>query len=151
MQLVPLFEGELVFDESTEVGFPTYAEDGDWLAYVQGHGSISGERLQGELRWTNHPRRRADGTWLPDYQGSIATADGAQLLFSMAGYNTGVGDPFTYDQRAALCSLTLAATDERYRWVNDLFAVVEADVRPSADPEHWRLRASECVNEIAGA
>jgi hypothetical protein len=149
MRLVPLFEGELIYDESTEIGFPTYGEDGDWSAYVQGHGSISGVRLEGELRWTNHPRRRADGTWLPNYVGTIATADGAQVLFSMAGYNQGLGDPFTYEQRAALCSLTLAATEERYHWVNALFAVVEADVRPSADPEHWRLAAYECVNQIA--
>jgi len=151
VKLLPLFEGELVYDETTEIGFPTYAEDGDWLAYVQGHGSITGERLQGELRWTNAPRRRADGTWLPSYHGTIVTTDGAQLLFSMAGYNQGIGDPFTYDQRGALCWLTLAATDERYRWVNAVFAIVEADVRPSADPEHWKIKAYECVNEISPA
>jgi len=149
MKLVPLFEGELVFDETTEVGFPTYEEDGDWFAYVQGHGSIEGERLSGELRWTNHPRRRADGTWLPDYQGTITTADGAQLLFSSRGYNVGIGDPFGYDHRSAICSLTLSASDERYQWVNGVFAVFEADVRPSADPEHWRIRAYECVNEVS--
>ena len=36
MKLIPLFEGELRFDETTEVGFPTHGEDGDWLAYVEG-------------------------------------------------------------------------------------------------------------------
>jgi hypothetical protein len=30
-----------------------------------------------------------------------------------------------------------------------VFAVLEADVRPSAEPERWLLRAYECVNEIA--
>ena len=149
MKIVPLFEGELVFDETTEIGFPSHGDDGDWYAYVQGHGSVWGERLQGDLRWTNHPRRRADGTWLPNYQGAITTADGAQLLFSLRGYNRGIGDPYGYDQRTALCSLKLAASAERYRWVNDVFAVVEADVRPSADPEHWRIRAFECVAEIS--
>jgi hypothetical protein len=29
MKLIPLFEGELRFDETTEVGFPTYGEDGE--------------------------------------------------------------------------------------------------------------------------
>jgi len=29
MKLIPLFEGELRFDETTEVGFPTHGEDGD--------------------------------------------------------------------------------------------------------------------------
>ena len=149
MKLLPLFEGELVYDETTEVGFPTYGDDGDWYAYVTGEGSVSGERLSGELRWTNHPRRRADGVWLPRYHGAIATADGADVLFVMAGYNQGVDDPFTYDKRAALCSLTLGASEERYAWVNSVFGVVEADVRPSAEPEHWRIRAYECIQEVA--
>lgn len=149
MRLVPLFEGELRFDESTEVGFPAAGEDGDWSGYVRGDGQVVGERLSGELLWTNHPRRRADGVWLPDFQGVITTGDGVNLLFSLSGYNQGVGDPFGYDRRMATAALVLVAADERYRWVNSLFAVVEADVRPSADPEHWRLRAFECVNEIA--
>lgn len=38
MKIVPLFEGELVFDETTEIAFPICGEDGDWYSYVQGHG-----------------------------------------------------------------------------------------------------------------
>jgi hypothetical protein len=53
-----------------------------------------------------------------------------------------------YEQRATLAALTLSAGDDRYRWVNRTFAVMEADVRPFANPEHWRVRAFECVNEI---
>jgi uncharacterized protein DUF3237 len=149
MKIVPLFEGELVFDETTEIAFPICGEDDDWYSYVQGHGSVWGERLQGGLRWTNHPRRRADGTWLPNYQGTIATTDGAHILFSLRGYNRGRDDPFSDDHRSALCSLKLAAGDERYRWVNNVLAVVEADIRPMANPEHWRIRAYECVGEIS--
>jgi hypothetical protein len=26
--------------------------------------------------------------------------------------------------------------------------VIEADVHPLANPEHWRVKAFECVNEI---
>ncbi|HJQ51602.1 MAG TPA: hypothetical protein VJ838_13900 [Gaiellaceae bacterium] len=148
MKLIPLFEGELRFDETTEVGFPTYGEDGDWLAYVEGDGAVSGQRITGDLRWTNHPRRRADGTWLPAFDGVIRTEDSAEILFSFGGYNQGVTDPFEYEHRGALAALTLASANPAYRWVNPVFAVLEADLRPSADPEHWRLRAYECVNEI---
>jgi len=151
MQTVALFEGELRFDETTEVGFRTYGADGDWVSYVTGDGHVTGERLSGSVRWTNHPRRRADGTWLPDFHGVISTNDGAQILFSFSGYNWGVNDPFEYDRRAAMAALTLAASEERYMWVNRVFAVLEADVRPSADPEHWTVRAFECVNEITTA
>lgn len=148
MRLVPLFEGELRFDETTEVGFASHGEDGDWSGYVRGDGRVGGDRVSGELRWTNHPRRRADGTWLPDVQGVITTDDGAAILFSFVGYNRGVTDPFEYEHRAGLAALTLLSDDERYRWVNDVFAILEADIRPEAAPEHWRIRAFECVNEI---
>jgi hypothetical protein len=150
MKLIPLFEGELRFDETTEVGFPTHGEDGDWTAYVLGDGAVSGERLSGDLRWTNHPRRRADGTWLPSFEGVLTTNDGAEILFAFDGYNQGVTDPFEYEHRAGLGALRLASANPAYQWVNQVFAVIEADVRPSADPEHWRLRAYQCVNEIAG-
>jgi hypothetical protein len=149
MKLALLFEGELVFDETTEVGFPTHQEDGDWLAYVEGDGIALGDRLAGKLRWTNHPRRRADGTWLPCFQGVLRTDDGADILFAFNGYNTGFSDPFEYEHRSALAALSLATSNPTYRWVNQVFGVIEADVRPNADPEHWRLRAYECINEIA--
>jgi hypothetical protein len=138
MKPVPLFAGELEFDETTEVGFPTHDEDGDWLAYVEGDGVAVGDRLAGRLRWTNHPRRRADGTWLPRF-GVLKTNDGAEILFAFNGYNQGVTDAFEYEHRAAVAALTLATSTPAYRWVNHVFAVIEADIR----------RAFECVNEIA--
>jgi hypothetical protein len=149
MKLGLLFEGELLFDETTEVGFPAYGDDGDWLAYVQGGGAVSGERLSGDVRWTNHPRRRADGTWLPAFEGVIKTNDLAEILFAVSGYNQGVADAYEYEHRSALAALTLASASPAYLWVNQVFAVIEADVRPNADPEYWRLRAYECLNEIA--
>jgi hypothetical protein len=124
-------------------------EDGDWFGYVRGDGRVGGDRVSGDLQWTNHPHRRADGTWLPDVQGVITTDDGAAILFSFVGYNRGVTDPFEYERRAGLAALTLLSNDERYRWVNDVFAILEADIRPEAGPERWRIRAFECVNEIA--
>ena len=34
----------------------------------------------------NHPHRRGDGTFLPDFQGVIETDDGAEVLFDYRGY-----------------------------------------------------------------
>ncbi len=114
MRLIPLFDGELEFDEATEVGFATYGDDGDWFGYVAGGGRVTGERLSGGLRWTNHPRRRADGVWLPDFQGVISTDDGVQILFSFRGYNWGLTDAYEYERRAALGGLNMVTPDERY-------------------------------------
>jgi hypothetical protein len=148
VQLVALFEGQLRFDESTEVAFASHAEDGDWFSYVMGDGEVTGERLSGKVTWTNHPRRRADGTWLPDFTGVIVTDDGVEILFFFHGYNQGVAGPEDYDHRTAVAALTLVAGDDRYRWVNDVFAILEADVKPSANPEVWQISAYECVNDV---
>jgi hypothetical protein len=154
MRLNPLFEGELRYDESTEAGVAAFGATGDIASYAQGDGRITGDQLSGNLRWTNHPRRRADGVGLPDFHGVISTDDGADILFSFHGYSCGLKESAKphplqpYDQRAALAALTLAAGDDRYRWVNRIFAVIEADVHPLANPEHWRVKAFECVNEI---
>ena len=158
MKLVPLFEGELIYDESTETGIAAYGESGDIASYAQGGGHVSGTRLTGNLRWTNHPRRRADGVALPYFHGVLSTDDGAEILFSFRGYNWGVVkaakthhplQPF--ERRAGLAALTLAAGDERYRWVNRVFAMLEADIMPYAAPELWRIRAFECVNDLIQA
>ena len=65
VRLVPLFEGELRFDESTEVGFPAHGEDGDWSAYVHGDGSVAGERISGRLTWTVIPAAELMDPGLP--------------------------------------------------------------------------------------
>jgi len=154
MKLQPLFEGELSYDESTEAGVAASGASGDIASYAQGEGRITGDRLRGNLRWTNRSRRRADGVGLPHFEGVISTDDGADILFSFRGYNYGVKEAAKshplqpYEQRATLAALTLSAGDDRYRWVNRTFAVLEADVRPFANPEHWRIRAFECINEI---
>ena len=36
-------------------------------------------RISGQFRGANHPHRRSDGTFLPDFQGVIETDDGAEI------------------------------------------------------------------------
>jgi hypothetical protein len=43
-------------------------------------------RISGLFRGANHPSRRGDGTFLPDFQGVIETDDGAEVLFDYQGY-----------------------------------------------------------------
>src|SRR5215211_4435029 len=43
-------------------------------------------RISGQFRGANHPHRRSDGTFQPDFQGVIETDDGAEVLFDYRGY-----------------------------------------------------------------
>jgi hypothetical protein len=58
----------------------------------------------------NHPRRRGDATFLPDFQGVITT-----------------------DDRQIVAATTHVSADQRYRWLNDSLSVGTGEVRAMPD------------------
>jgi len=76
-------------------------------------------RLQGRFRGASHPRRRCDGTFLPDFQSVIETEDGAAVYFDYQGY----GRAHPVGRRQIVSSATHLSGDERYRWFNDVVCV----------------------------
>ena len=86
-------------------------------------------RIAGRFRGANHPRRRTDLTYLPDFQGVIETDDGATVMFDYRGY----GRAYPEDRRQVVASATHVASDERYRWLNDVVCAIAGEVRPRAD------------------
>jgi Protein of unknown function (DUF3237) len=126
MRLEPLYTATFTTPESWSVGF-----DGDFgseqqdflIAEGRSHG-----RLSARLRGANFPRRRADGTLLPDFRGVLETDDGATILYSWSGYarRNDAG------MRELVGSLTHVTGDERYAWLNDAFCVLTGEVRPRA-------------------
>jgi hypothetical protein len=56
-----------------------------------GDGTVTGERLSGGVQWSNQPRRRGDGTMLPDARGVITTHEGAEVFFDLTGRTVFVG------------------------------------------------------------
>src|SRR5512146_363016 len=62
---------------------PYGGEEG--AGYGEGDGTVTGPRLQGAIRWVNHPHRRSDGSMLPDAHGIIVTHDHAVIRFTLQG------------------------------------------------------------------
>jgi hypothetical protein len=104
-------------------------------------GTVSGEKLRGDLRCINHPRARSDGVFLPDIHGVIRTADGARIICTFQGRSV-----FSDPQGDAMMRVTLAAETEQYRWLNNAFCVYEGVVNPRP-----RGRIYVCVNELVSA
>jgi hypothetical protein len=136
MQLEYICDMELVYREE-----PTYAgkfllirpyggEEGS--GYGEGDGTVSGPKLQGSLRWVNHPHRRSDGSMLPDAHGVIMTDDGAAVLFSLQGRTV-----FEQEQGKQLLSVIFEAEAQAYRWLNTTFCILEGLI----DGERLRMRA----------
>lgn len=60
--------------------FPNPYGDESGPGWGIGEGTVSGERLSGTIKWSNHPSVRSDGVALPDLRALISTADGAKVL-----------------------------------------------------------------------
>ena len=86
-------------------------------------------RISGRFRGANHPNRRGDGTFLPDFQGVIETDDGAEVLFDYRGY----GRAYPVGRRQIVATGTHLSEDERYHWLNDTLSVGVGEVRSQPD------------------
>lgn len=86
-------------------------------------------RISGRFRGANHPDRRGDGTFLPDFQGVIETDEGAELLFDYRGY----GRAYPVGRRQIVATGTHLSEDERYRWLNDSLSVGVGEVCSQPD------------------
>jgi hypothetical protein len=118
---------------------PYGSEEG--TGYGEGDATFTGPKLRGTARWVNHPHRRSDGAMLPDTHGVILTADGAQIMFSFRGRTF-----FEGEIGKQLLTVTFEAEDERYRWLNTSFCVLEGVI----DGERLSMRARiyACVNDL---
>jgi Protein of unknown function (DUF3237) len=128
---------------------------GGWSADLAGQDSAEGRffflaegrcegRISGLFRGANHPHRRGDGTFLPDFQGVIETDDGAEVLFDYRGY----GRAYPVGRRQIVASGTHLSQDERYRWLNDSLSVGVGEVRSQeGEPTELVIEWAELVWE----
>jgi|GEM_PF-534306 len=99
-------------------------------------------RVAGRFRGANHPQRRGDGTYLPDFQGVIATDDGANIFFDWRGY----GRAYPPGRRQIVVVGTHLSDHEKYRWLNDVVSVGVGEVRSRPDgPTELVIDWSEVV------
>jgi Protein of unknown function (DUF3237) len=126
--------------------FPSPYGDESGPGWGIGEGTVSGDRLNGTMRWSNHPARRSDAVALPDFRGVISTADGAKVLVSLTGRTVfeSRGDERVGRQ---LVMALFESDDEQYAWLNNEVGVAEGIF----DPQNNRARIEVylCINELA--
>ncbi len=138
MRLEPLYRAEFAYPEEWDVELA--GEHGtEWQHFFLAEGLCTG-RLAGRLRGANHPRRRTDGTFCPDFQGVIETGDGAAVLFDWRGY----GRSYPAGRRQIVLAATHLCDDARYRWLNDVVCAGTGEVRARRDGS-----GSDLVLEVA--
>ena len=121
MRLEPLYRARFSTPESWSVELGCEGQ-----SFLIAEGRCQG-RVTGRYRGANYPRRRDDGTLMPDFRGALETNDGATILFAWHGYGLTGGD----GSRRLLGSMTHLSDDERYRWLNDVLCAVAGEVQPA--------------------
>jgi hypothetical protein len=136
MQLDFICDMELVYRDEPLTGGkfllvrPYGGEEG--TGYGEGDGTVNGPRIQGNLRWVNHPHSRSDGIMLPDAHGIILTHDEAVILFTLQGRTI-----FDAGQGKQLLSVIFETEAESYGWLNTTLCVLEGLI----DSERLSMRA----------
>jgi hypothetical protein len=129
MRLEPLYLLTFRYPEQWGVGIDSDDSPAGYYFFIA-EGRCTG-RITGRFRAANHPMRRTDGTFLPDLQGVIETADGATIVLDMRGY----GRAYPLSAREVVVSLTHVSDDPRYRHLNDTLSVGCGEVRRLSDEE----------------
>lgn len=134
-----VYQGIPEFSEKFLLIRPYGGEEGS--GYGEGNGTVTGPKLQGKLRWVNHPHRRSDGAMLPDVHGVIWTNDDAKIMFSLQGrtfFEANIGKQLLYT--------TFEAEAEQYTWLNRSLCVLEGVI--DAERLAMRARVYSCKHEF---
>lgn len=123
MKLRPLYRVRFRYPEEWGVKLASQ-ESTEGQFFFIAEGKCEG-RISGDFRGANHPRRRGDGTFQPDFQGTIQTPDGATIFFDYRGY----GRAYPIGRRQIVASATHLSDHPDYRWLNDSLAVGVGEVR----------------------
>jgi Protein of unknown function (DUF3237) len=137
MKLEPLHVARFRYQEEWGVDL-----GGEARFFFIAEGTVAG-RINGRLRGANHPRRRSEGTFEPDFQGVIESDDGAEILFDWRGY----GRSYPKGRRQIVLAATHVSDDERYRWLNDVVCAATGEVRAAGDDVELVLEVAELVWE----
>ena len=134
-----IYRKELLYNDKFLLVRPFGGEEG--TGYGEGDGNVSGPRINGKLRWVNHPHRRSDGMMLPDAHGVIVTDDQAIVMFTLQGRKV-----FEKNQGIQLLSVKFEAEVEAYHWLNETFCVLEGLI----DGERMQMNARvyACQSEL---
>jgi hypothetical protein len=124
MRLEPLYRATFTTPESWAVEL-NGVDGAEAQLFLIAEGRSEG-RLSARLRAANYPRRRTDGTLLPDFRGALEADDGATILFSWQGYAREARD----GARELVGAVMHVSDDDRYRWLNTAVCALTGEVRP---------------------
>ncbi len=126
MRLEPLCEMELAYRDSTfgsKFILSKLSGSAEGYGYGEGEGTVTGEKIRGAVRFVKHPHASSDGSFEPNVDGIIKTEEGALIHLKLQGRTVEVAG-----QGRQLLSAIFESGDDRYKWLNNTFCVVEGKI-----------------------
>lgn len=117
MEFVELATLELTYTTLEAVDFGA-----EGRIYGTMEGSLTGERISGDLRLTNLAPRRVDNVNLPMLRGILSTDDGEVVWVELDGIAS-LREPD--DARVFTTTFRFRTGADRYGWLNTVFGVLE--------------------------
>jgi hypothetical protein len=136
VRLEPLYRVEFSYPEHYHV------EAADSIHLYLAEGRCEG-LLSGRFRGANHPRRRSDNVFLPDFQGVIETEDGAVVWFDYRGF----GRPREDGHREIVGTASHQCEREPYSRLNSSVCVLVGETRRVDEQSSIVLDCAELVWE----
>ncbi len=136
MELVELARVELTYTSLEALDFGVGGQ-----LYGTMAGTLTGERVQGELRLTNLASRRPDTVNLPTLRGVLTTDDGAAVWVELDGIATLRASD---EARVFVTACRFRTGDERYAWLNTVVGVLEGVLGSVAVGGEARGTVFEC-------
>jgi hypothetical protein len=127
MKLEPLYSARFTTPDSWSVEL-SGSEGSEAQNLLFAEGRCEG-RVAASLRASNFPRRRVDGTFLPDFRGVLETDDGATILFTWQGFGRTASD----GTRQLVGAMTHVSDDDRYSWLNAVVCTLTGGVEARSD------------------
>ena len=124
MRLEYLYRARFEYGEQAGIELDGGLQHHFFLAEGRCEGAIAGR-----FTAANHPHRRPDGTYCPDFDGVLETDDGATIFFELRGY----GRAYPAGRRQIVATATHTCDDERYARLNSVVCAVEGEVRARDD------------------
>ncbi|HEY1419667.1 MAG TPA: DUF3237 family protein [Candidatus Dormibacteraeota bacterium] len=144
MRLKPLYSVHFHYPADWAVAITGAAGTEEQHFYLA-EGRCTG-RLSGTFRGANHPRRRTDLTFTPDFQGVIETEDGAVIMFDYQGF----GRAYPPGRRQIVAAAWHTTAHESYQWLNDALCVGCGEVRvPDMPPGQLKQVDVELVIDFS--
>jgi len=153
-QLERLFVAELQYNSDPE---PVVSSEGrEGVLVGNGDGTVSGENIQGTIRWSFYSGNCAyvfvqAGIEPPPGQhlctthpgGVIETEDGAQIWFDAKGFGLRGYDETQPHLWRLTMGVQFSTDDERYQWLNTTLGLLMSDFDESANRGIWRVYVPE--------